>query len=360
MAKDTQVVRRAGIFSMYIASMRGNFTDSLRILSAVTPGRAINAWRVYRSFRKSRRTGHAAINGMPVSISIEPTTSCNLRCPECPSGLRSFSRPTGMLKPALFQEVVSQLAPYTSYLTFYFQGEPYLNPNFLPMVEQAKMAGMYTATSTNGHYLDDERARDTIRSGLDRLIISVDGTDQDTYSAYRKGGKLDQVLDGAKNIMYWKKKMRSTTPYVLFQFLVVKPNEHQIPEIFSLGKNIGVDKVVLKSAQIYDHKHGSPLIPDNKRYSRYRLGGDGTYQIHADWDNHCWKMWHSCVITWDGDVLPCCFDKDGQYSMGNLRTNTFSSIWTSDSYNAFRQTLLHARKDIEMCRNCTEGMKIGI
>ena len=93
--------------------------------------------------------------GLPISISFEPTTSCNLRCPECPSGLRAFTRPTGMLQKDFFTETIDQLAPDLSYLIFYFQGEPFLNPQFLDMVKYAGTKKIYTATSTNAHYLTD-------------------------------------------------------------------------------------------------------------------------------------------------------------------------------------------------------------
>ena len=75
------------------------------------------------------------------------------------------------------------------YLTFYFQGEPYINPKFLEMVSYASKKKIFTSTSTNAHYLDSETARKTVESGLDKLIISIDGTSQDTYEAYRIGGK---------------------------------------------------------------------------------------------------------------------------------------------------------------------------
>ncbi|WP_438946044.1 radical SAM protein, partial [Sediminibacterium sp.] len=179
---------------------------------------------------------------MPVTISFEPTTSCNLRCPECPSGLREFTRPTGMLQKDFFQQTIDDIAPELLYLIFYFQGEPYLNPNFLEMVQYANKKGIYTATSTNAHYLTDEYARKTVESGLDRLIISIDGTTQDVYQQYRVGGKLNKVIEGARNIVKWKKELNSKTPFVFFQFLVVKPNEHQIEEIKALGKEIEIGR----------------------------------------------------------------------------------------------------------------------
>jgi len=338
--------------------MIGSLHDTWNLTKKMTAARLLNASGVLSSYHYSRFAGKPNHWALPFSISIEPTTSCNLRCPECPSGLRSFTRPTGMLKEELFKNTIDQLQNTLSYLVFYFQGEPYLHPQFLDLVGYASAKGIYTATSTNAHYLNDEMAKRTIQSGLDRLIISIDGTTQESYESYRIGGKLDKVIEGTKNIIRWKKELKSLTPFVVFQFLVVRQNEHQIEAVRALAKELGVDHVALKTAQIYDYENGSDLIPSIDKYSRYKKNAEGKYAIKNELLNHCWKMWHSCVITWDGKVVPCCFDKDAHYVMGNLQDQSFKEIWQSEKYNSFRASLLRSRSEIEMCRNCTEGTKV--
>lgn len=295
---------------------------------------------------------------MPMTLSIEPTTACNLRCPECPSGLRSFTRPTGNLKMDFYRQVIDEVHPYLSQLIFYFQGEPYIHPEFLKMVAYAHQKNIYTITSTNGHFLNDENARATVESSLDRLIISVDGTTQEVYSQYRKEGHLDQVLAGARNIIRWKKRLGKAHPYVIFQFLVVRPNEHQIPDIQRLAKEIGVDELKLKTAQIYDYHQGHELIPLQEQYARYKKGENGTFTVKNDLHNSCWKLWHAAVITWNGLVVPCCFDKDATHRLGNLKEHSFQHIWHDDPYKTFRRQLLKGRDQIDICQNCSEGTKV--
>ncbi|MEM9896748.1 MAG: radical SAM/SPASM domain-containing protein [Bacteroidota bacterium] len=335
-----------------------NLRDTISLLSKLTPKRIVNAFQVWCSFMIAKKFRSGEISGSPISIAIEPTTSCNLRCPECPSGLRSFSRPTGRLSTVLFEQIIKEVSDRLLYLTFYFQGEPYLNPNFLDMVSVAARHRIYTTTSTNAHFLNDRIAKRTVESGLDRLIISIDGASQETYESYRKNGDLSKVKAGTENILKWRKKLRKNKPKVVWQFLVVKPNEHEIPVIKKLSKAYGVDKVAFKTAQIYDYKKGSPLIPSIDKYSRYRRNEDGTYSIKSRLDNRCWKMWQSCVITWDGKVIPCCFDKDAHHSLGTIGADSFESIWYSSGYRAFRKTLFTSRSEIEMCKNCTEGLKV--
>ncbi len=336
-----------------------NLDDTINLFSKLTVRRVWNATKVLGSFYLSKWTGKPVQWGMPVSISFEPTTSCNLRCPECPSGLRAFTRPTGMLKDDFFQQTINQLAGELLYLVFYFQGEPYLNPDFLKMVKYASSRGIYTATSTNAHYLTDENARKTVESGLDRLIISIDGTTQEVYQQYRVGGKLSKVLEGARNIVAWKKRLKSRTPFIFFQFLVVKPNEHQVEAIKQLAAEVGVDEVRFKTAQVYDYKNDpNKLIPSVGKFSRYRKDQGGTYALKNSLANHCWRLWHSTVITWDGRVVPCCFDKDAKYQMGHLKGKSFREIWHDEHYVAFRKNVLRGRKNIDICANCTEGTKV--
>ena len=342
------------IFEFVNANLKYKWT----VLTKTSSRKVWNMILLYVSYHFSRVTGRNVHLGFPLSFAIEPTTACNLRCPECPSGLRSFTRPTGNLKTDGFRSLIDQMRKKSSYLTFYFQGEPYLNPDFLDMVSYASEKGLITSTSTNAHFLDDENARKTIESGLDRLIISIDGIDQETYEKYRVEGELSKVIEGTRNIIKWKKELKSASPQVVFQFLVVRPNEHQIDEVQKLGSELGVDKVVLKTAQIYDFENGSDLIPTIDKYSRYKLNGKWT--IKNDLQNQCWRMWSSCVITWDGDVVPCCFDKDAQHKMGNAFNIPFTQIWKGEELSSFRKAILTSRDQVEICRNCSEGTRVMV
>lgn len=263
-----------------------------------------------------------------------------------------------MLQNQLFEKIIGQLKSHLHSLTFYFQGEPYLNPDFLNMVAFANTHNIYTITSTNAHYLTEENAKRTVESKLDKLTISVDGITQDVYANYRIGGKLDKVIEGTKEILKQKKLMNSKTPHVVWQFVVFKTNEHQVDAVKKLGKALGVDEVKIKTAQIYDFENSSDLVPESEEYSRYKKNADGRFEIKNKLLNQCWRMWQGCVITWDGKIVPCCFDKDAKYKLGNLSTESFKAIWHSHAYNNFRRSVLKSRKQIDICNNCTEGTKV--
>lgn len=298
--------------------------------------------------------------GKPFALSIEPTTACNLGCPACPSGLKAFSRPTGKIDLKNHQNWLSQVADSVFYINYYFQGEPFLHPQFLDLIKEAKRKKIYTATSTNAHFIDEKKAHEIVESGLDRLIISIDGLTQETYESYRIHGKLEKVITGSKALVKAKKEAQSTTPHLIFQFLVVKANEHQITEVQELATEIGIDEVRFKTAQVYDYENGNELIPDNEAYSRYVKQKDGTYRFKYKGGNSCWRMWSSSVLTWDGQVVPCCFDKDAHHTLGSLQDQSFETIWKSPAYRSFRNSVLQDRNSIEICTNCSEGAKVWV
>lgn len=317
-----------------------------------------NLWDLHSSFYYSRKMKYSFHRGFPVKIGFEPTTHCNLRCPQCPSGLRSFTRPTGLASVEIYSSVIDELAPHLIYLLLYFQGEPYLNPQLFDMIAYAHERRIFTATSTNGHFLSEKNAVQTVKSGLSEIIISVDGTTQDVYEKYRKGGTLERVWQGIKTLISVRNKHSVSTPYIIIQFIVFKPNQHQVERIKAIGKELGVDQVLIKTAQIYDYQHGHELIPTISKYSRYKKIDAQTYIIKNRLENQCWRLWQGAEITWDGKVLPCCFDKDAKHEMGQLSNQSFKEIWKGSAYHQFRNALLTSRSEIEMCRNCSEGTKI--
>ncbi len=339
--------------------------------------KAINFLSVVTGYIVSRITRHPYHWGSPVALSIEPTNHCNLRCPECPSGTKELTRERGSMDMVLYQKILDEVSNSIYYLNLYFQGEPYMNPAFFEMVREARKKKIYVNASTNGHFLDPENARKTVLSGLSRIIISLDGTDQSSYSSYRIGGDFTRVTEGIRNLLKAREELGKRNPRIIIQFLVLRTNEHQIGEIKKLVKDLGADKLELKSAQLAVFKHGNTLMPTIEKYSRYRgtRGQEGKgikaphlhittsphpmYAIRNKLPNHCFRMWSSCVITWDGRVAPCCFDKDVSFLTGSINGISFGEIWNNKEYDLLRQRILRERKTIDICRNCTEGMGLS-
>ena len=295
---------------------------------------------------------------MPMSLSIEPTTSCNLRCPECPSGLRSFTRNTGHTDVHNASAWIHDMAEYLVYCNLYFQGEPLLHPQLEGLIDACHGHGIYASTSTNAHHLTAKRAQSLVEAGLNRLIVSIDGATQESYASYRIGGCLDRVLEGTGHILEASRSARRGT-HVVWQFLVVKPNEHEIPKIQRLAREMGVHELVIKTAQLDTPRDGHPLLASHREHRRYdRDKVSGKWVLRNPLNDECWRMWQGAVATWDGNVVPCCFDKDASHVMGNLNKESMKSIWHTPAYEDFRRQVTSNRRGIAMCTNCSEGSHV--
>ncbi|MDO9153381.1 MAG: radical SAM/SPASM domain-containing protein [Paludibacter sp.] len=288
----------------------------------------------------------------PAFVSVEPNNFCQLHCPECPVGIRTIGK-TNRISENIFKKTIDELKKKLLHVIFYFQGEPLLNKNLPTMIEYAHKAGIFTSTSTNAQALTLNNAKEIVASGLDKIIISMDGATQGVYEKYRIGGSLQKAIDGVGFINQWKKQLHSPTPWVEIQFIVFKTNEHQLDEMKLLAKELKADKLVFKTAQLYDFENGHELMTSIHKYSRYKKTKTDKYEIKNTLKNRCWRLWSGAVISAEEDVLPCCFDKEAEFSFGNLKENSFQTIWHNEKAVRFRTSILQNRKQHEMCRNCT-------
>ncbi len=304
------------------------------------------------SYLKSSVTGQSAIKGMPLSVSAELTNICNLKCPECLSGSGKMTRPRGFMEIELFTRVMKELGPYLYNVNLYFQGEPMLHPLFYSFIRNSLTT--HSVLSTNGHYLSAENSEKVVKSGLGKLIISIDGMDQETYTAYRKNGSSETVIDGIRNVTDARKRFGSPLK-IEIQFLVNRFNEHQIPQVKELAKRVKAT-LSLKSMQIINREDIGSWLPLTGKFRRYKMK-DGEYTIKNSLPDRCARLWFNPVITWEGKVIPCCFDKDAEYVMGDLNFDTFREIWEGPKYRIFRKSILSGRHMIEICGNCTSGLR---
>ena len=310
-------------------------------------------------------------------MSVEPANFCQLRCPECPVGLRGERREAkgergtpllggaggGLLTMETFHRILDQVQATAHTMQFYFQGEPLLNKQLPEMIAAAHKAGLYTIVSTNAQSLSQDMANALVQSGLNRIIVSIDGFSEESYQAYRVGGSLQKALDALRCLANTKRLHKSHIRIEL-QTLRLKTNEHEWQWIKKNYKKLGATHLVFKTAQLYNFEHGHPLMPTDERYSRYRKTANGTY-IHKSYhlsplalsphrliaSQPCLRLWSGCVITTNGDVLPCCYDKDHLHTLGNITTHSLSEIFHSSKANTLRKHILNGHLP-EMCKNC--------
>jgi radical SAM protein with 4Fe4S-binding SPASM domain len=315
-------------------------------------GRWSNAVLAGYSFALSSVLKKHFLAGMPVALSAELTSHCNLSCPECPTGSGVIKRKRGFMELSLFERLIDELGPNLYYLNLHFQGEPMLHPGFFNFLERS--GKLNCIVSTNGHFLSEENAGRLVSSGIKKIIVSLDGMDSQTYLRYRINGDFEAVMKGISNISEAKRQQRSGVSIVI-QFLVNKYNENQIDEARRFARRMGCS-LSLKSMQVIDIATAAEWMPSRNKFRRYvnKSSGSG---IKSSLPDRCARAWLNPVVTWDGKVLPCCFDKDARYIMGDLNEESFSEIWNGPRFRMFRKSLLSGRSMIEICRNCTSGLQ---
>ncbi len=316
----------------------------------------LNLLKVFGSYTVSNILRKPYVAGYPHVLTIEPTSLCNLKCPQCPTGISSLDRDEGYMDTALYREILDEIGDYLTGIQLFFQGEPFMHKKIYDMIKIARDKNIYTISSTNGHFLSHKNIDMLLDSGLNAIIIGLDGVSQDVYEKYRKNGNYDKVLSGIKELISAKEKQKLNTPGIYLQFIVFKSNEDQIGLVKQLGKDLGVDRVLIKSAQVYPDTPSEDYLPENDRYSRYKKTKEGLV-LKNRIPNMCKRVWTTGVFTWDGKMASCCFDKDAAHSFGTWGDKSFMQLWKSKDAYEMRHKILKNRKSIDMCRNCTEGLK---
>ena len=313
--------------------------------------RGLNAAWLISSYLLSRLLRKPLLWGMPISAGLELTNHCNLQCPQCATGSGLAARERGYMSKPLFDEINRQLSGFLINTMFYFQGESMMHPSFFEYLKEWRGKGI--VISTNGHFIGSEEASRLASSPASKIIISLDGFSQEIYEKQRPGGDIGKVKNGIVNLVKRAKGKRSV-PSVEIQFLVSSINEHEQEPVRRFARDLGIG-FRMKSMQILDMFSDPEILPGRKKYSRYNIS-DGKLAIRSKLQNHCFRLWTNPVITWDGRVLPCCFDKDAAHEMGDLSKEPFMDIWYGEKYLAFRKKILESRLCVGMCTNCTEGL----
>jgi MoaA/NifB/PqqE/SkfB family radical SAM enzyme len=178
----------------------------------------------------------------------------------------------------VWHRTLSEIRDTAWVIQFYFQGEPLLNLDLPQMIREAHEAGLYTIVSTNAQALTAQLAEQLVQSGLDRIIISMDGLTDESYSAYRVGGSLEKTKEAIRYLQESKQRQTTSNNFkrsqtiIELQCLRLKSNEHEWRTFKRVYKRLGADRLTFKTAQLYGYENGHPLMPTAPRYSRYIKG----------------------------------------------------------------------------------------
>jgi len=280
-----------------------------------------------------------------LSISIEASCACNIRCLCCPIGNKHVEGHNMEMED--FEKILDLLPPYLRRLDFSHRGDPTMNPRFVDMVRLAHQKGFHTDIYTNGLILD-QYIPDLVESGLDIIRIDCDGATEQSYLNYRIGSDYEKVKSNIRSLVESRAHSQGKFPKRIYMICVVSAfNENEIPQIQDLAKQLGVDKLLFKSAIInygtkyyHDEAKQDSIAPQNPEFRRGQRP-----------EEFICPFLRRGAILYNGDLQICTADFEGKYILGNiLKENSFEKVYFSRKANAIRKKIVNQTGEI--CKTC--------
>lgn len=285
---------------------------------------------------------------MPSFVTLEPTNHCRLRCPLCPTGSGRIRRPRGFADSSAVERAIDEIAPFAFRISFVGYGEPFLHRDLLAMVHRASCRGVLTSVDTSGTLLKTQSDVESIvESGLSEILVSLDGATQESLEKYRRNAVLEEVLQGIRSLIETRRRRRRRSPSVCLQFVVMKHNEHEIPAIRRVARDLGVDRLRLKTCTSWGAPDPENYAPSDPALRR------PTSRASKSFSRRCLFPWQAMAIDWDGTAVPCCDDWDESVPLGNVfQDGGVRSVWQGERYADFRRRISTDRAGIPLCRDC--------
>lgn len=323
-------------------------------------------------FRNQRLTKRKAVNFLlgriearlqvrrpwsyPLGLQLEPTALCQLDCPYC-ARIKANKGLTGEhMKWADFERLMGETGPYLTALALWQWGEPLLHPQIVNMVKLAKQNGIITFISTNAQ--SDPAEIDLgglMDSGLDMLIISMDGVTQATYEKFRAGGSLERVKAFVKEAARRRDELAGPGPLLNVRVVATRDNETEVEAVRNFAAEAGADLFSVKSVSLYyDESADHPSLPLNLAYRSYQYQGGAEQNAYRTLPNYCRKPWFWPTLRHDGTLLFCECDHQMTAPLGNVfSAGSFQAVWQSEVAQELRSRYHQdGRIDFEFCRRC--------
>ena len=289
--------------------------------------------------RKLRRE---QVRSRPYILFIDPCNYCNLRCPLCPTGLDDLGRPQAMLSFEHFKQYFDPFALHIFEAYMHNWGESLLNKEVFNMIAYAQSKNVGTNLSSNFVDVSSDDMDKLLDSGLEYLVVSLDGTSQESYVKYRVRGDYQKVVDNLSEFIKRRNRRKLKTPVIEWQFVVMKQNEHQIPEAERLSKALGVDLLrFVPVGMPFEFKNRKDVADDwYPRTVNGRVPSDHTEQQfgQAGKPGPCFYLYRSMVVNPDGGISPCCIVYRENRDFASLKDGPvdIGEIWNNPKYQSAR------------------------
>jgi len=292
-------------------------------------------------FKKIRLTTY------PIRLTIDPSNFCNLKCALCPVGTKTPGRKQSFMDFDVFRKIIDECGDYLWKINLFNWGEPLLNNQIFEMIKYAKKKKIEVSISTNLNVFNDTICTELITSGLDNLIVSLDGASQESVEKYQTGSNFELVKNNIKCILDKKIELKAIKPIVTWRFLVNKFNENDINRAVDLSKQWKVDELEINHFRcnmakeiFWDNKSQyedvKSWLPVDENLSMYDYKKEEKKIIKK----RCGLLWYESVIHPNGSVSPCCAIWPEKYDFGNISNNSFKEIWNNEQYQNARRISL--------------------
>lgn len=349
---------REGLRSILPLRLRVQVRRWLRIVQIIY--RRPRGYRHFILSTISQMIGSARAYGRPVSITIEPTNICNLRCPVCETGANILGRRPRMMTYEEFTKIIDKVGPTANHVMFYYMGEPFLNKEIYRMVRYARDMGLYVMTCTNGDVVDPEALYE---SGINLISFQIGGMTQETHSIYRINSDLAKVMDNVSRYLeiIRLRGRKSKEHQVEFGFIVMRHNEGEIQEFLRMAEVIGVDRKNIINPCVRTAQQGRDFLPRADEYwiyERKKFEEENCLSPKKIYpENSCPWLYYSITILVDGNVVPCCRDPHGRQIVGNLLEESLEEVWNGPKLRGFRKAVFSHQGSVDICRLCPgEGL----
>ncbi len=279
-------------------------------------------------------TRRSTLDALPVEYIVETTAKCNLYCPMCPR--ETHKQPKADMADDIFDRLVRESASSAEHMMLIGLGEPFMDAKIFDRIEYCAKHNISTLLSTNGTFLDEERAAQLLATPLEHVTLSFDGSTKESFEFYRKGARFEKVRDNFVRFARMKKRSGSKMQVVV-QMVRMERNAGEVDDFTSFWRQVeGVDEVRIKE--------------DETNLMRPDAGHDA-----KEWTHPCHYLWRGPMyVKQDGNVYPCCqsYMLDGA-PLGHLGEHSIAEIWNSEEMRRMRT--LHAKGragEIDICSRC--------
>lgn len=298
--------------------------------------------------------------GYPYSAIIETGNYCNLQCPTCPTPQKMIHRKKELMSFDNFKKVIDNIKDLVYVVHLYFSNAPLLNPDIFRMARYAHENNLFTSISTSATLLNEEKTKELFESGLDEIILCLDGVTKESYEPFRVGANFEKVFQNIKYICQQKQILKLKKPFIELQFILNKLNYHEVEDIKKIAKDFKVDRLRIKTISLGRYAYSEDEIenlsnqffPDNERFQgKVRYKKEGKRLLIKNPPKRCLMVKSQVVILVNGDMTICCYDLNGEYIFDNILNQKLRNIWFSK--NAKRIRKLAQERRYPLCKVCS-------